>query len=128
MKLNYFLFWLPMPFLGILNGTIREFIIKQFTDDFTAHQLSAITLIVMILAFGLLIRKKLDLQIRSDAIYCSVTWVVLTLIFEFGAGYFVGRQSIQTMLHDYYLWEGRLWPIVIIFTGMVPFILLKLEI
>lgn len=126
MALRYFLFWLPMPLLGVLNGTVREFVIKDYVNDFTAHQLSAFTLIVLILAYGLLIRKKLALHTRSDAAFCSITWVVLTLLFEFGFGYFVGHHSFQTMLLEYYIWEGKLWPVVIIFTGLVPFILRKL--
>lgn len=125
--LRYFLFWLPMPFLGMLNGMFREFVIKQFTDDFIAHQVSAITLIILILTYGLMIRKKLALQMRADAVFCSITWVLLTLFFEFGFGYFVGHLTFRDMLQDYYLWEGRLWPIVIIFTGFVPFMLLKLN-
>jgi hypothetical protein len=126
MALRYFLFWLPMPFLGVLNGTLRELVLKQYLHEVTAQHVSAFTLIVLILAYGLFIRKKLALHSRSDAAYCSVTWVALTLLFEFGFGYFVGHHSFQTMLLDYYIWEGKLWPVVIIFTGLVPFILRKL--
>jgi len=115
-----------MPLLGIVNGSVREFLLKNYFEDAIANRVSVFSLIILIFIYGLVIRKKINIDSGSDAFKCSIIWIGLTLCFEFGFGHFVFDKSYDTLLADYNVLEGRLWPLVLIFTGLMPFILRKL--
>jgi len=51
--------------------------------------------------------------------------VVLTLLFEFGLGRALGR-PMETLLADYNILRGRLWPLVLITELVGPWIALRL--
>jgi hypothetical protein len=123
--LRYILFWLPMPLLGILNGSLRELVIKNYFDEHVAHRISVITLIILLFGYGQVIRKRLDIISQADAISCGLIWIMLTICFEFGFGHFVFDIPYETLLADYNVLEGRLWPLVLFFAGLLPFILRK---
>jgi ABC-type uncharacterized transport system permease subunit len=125
--LRYILFWLPMPVLGILNGSLRELFLKSYFEEHIAQRASVFTLIVLIFIYGLVIRKKVNLISLSDAIICSISWLLLTICFEFGFGHFVFDIPYEKLLADYNILEGRLWPLVLFFTGLMPFILRRLN-
>jgi hypothetical protein len=116
-----------MPILGILNGTLREFLLKNYYQEHIAQRASVFTLIVFIFIYGLLVRKRLDLISLQDAFACSVIWIALTIGFEFGFGHFVFHVPYEELLANYNMLEGRLWPLVLFFTGLLPFILRKLN-
>ena len=115
-----------MPLLGIVNGSVREFLLKNYFGDEIANRVSVFSLIILIFIYGLVVRKKINIVSRLDAVSCSMIWIVLTLCFEFGFGHFVFDKSFETLLADYNVLEGRLWPLVLIFTGLLPFIVRKL--
>jgi hypothetical protein len=114
-----------MPVLGILNGSFREVVLNNFLVEHTAHRVSAMTLIILLFGYGQIIRKRLEVFSREDAVMCGLIWISLTISFEFVFGYFVFDVPYETLLADYNLMEGRLWPLVIFFTGLLPFILRK---
>lgn len=123
--LRYFLFWLPMPLLGILNGSLRELVISSYFVEQVAHRISVITLIILLFGYGQLISKWLNILSRKEAFTCGAIWIVLTLYFEFGFGHFVFDIPYERLLADYNMLQGRLWPLVLFFTGLLPFILRK---
>ncbi len=48
MILRFLLFWVPMPLIDILNARIREKIFTKIFNDFICHQLSTLTLTILI--------------------------------------------------------------------------------
>jgi hypothetical protein len=48
---KHILWWFAFPFVGILNGTLRELTYKNFVGDLPAHQISTATGIVF---FGII--------------------------------------------------------------------------
>jgi hypothetical protein len=48
---KHILWWLTFPFVGILNGVLREATYKKFTGDLLAHQISTVTGIIF---FGII--------------------------------------------------------------------------
>lgn len=124
--IRYFLWWLPMPVLGVINGTGRQVLLKMFFDDQVANRVSVFTLIILLFTYGLLIKNKLQITSKVNAIICSAIWVLLTLAFEFGFGLYVFHTPMEKLLADYNLAQGRLWPLILFFTGLLPFILRKL--
>jgi hypothetical protein len=53
-------------------------------------------------------------------------WLVLTVAFEFGFGRARGC-SWELLLHDYNLFAGRLWLLVLLMVLCAPYLALKLR-
>jgi hypothetical protein len=47
-------------------------------------------------------------------------WVLLILAFEFLAGHYLFHNSWSSLLADYNVFRGRIWPLVLITTLVAP--------
>ncbi len=126
MLLRKFMFWLPMIFIAVFNGAVREFTYKTYTGDLAAHQISTFVLIVLFSVYVWFIWKNLKITTFQNAVKTGIFWVLLTVIFEFSLGY-AGGNSFQKMLQDYNFFEGRLWGIFLICFALVPLFIFKLK-
>jgi hypothetical protein len=120
------LWWLPLPAIGMLNGMFRGFLLNRIFPDFVAHQFSSLLMIVWILLYIEAVYGKLNYQKSSDAWLTGLTWVVLTVAFEFILGYFILGSSVQSMLAEYNLLEGRFWVLVLVSILVSPILYFKL--
>ncbi|HET6512129.1 MAG TPA: hypothetical protein VFH43_08055 [Candidatus Kapabacteria bacterium] len=122
------LIWLGFFILAMINGTIREFGIKRLIGEPWAHHLSALTAIVLFGAYGWLMREKLDLRSVTDAISIGVFWFILTILAEtFIVGRLMGRHSWREILANYDILSGNLWPLVVLWVGILPYVIYKLR-
>ena len=119
------LYWLPMPFLGVINGTFRQFVLLDHVDDLAAHQLSAFTLILLLAVYIRIIIRRSGIRTTKGAWVTGAVWLGLTVLFEFGLGYFVSHLTLEQMLADYNVLEGRLWPLVLLSVLTLPVILFR---
>lgn len=117
------LYWLPMSILGVANGIIRGLVYSEAAGEPFAHQISAVSLVFLLLVYGLLIRKKLVLKNTQDGIYHGLMWTGLTILFEFVLGYWVFQQPLEVVLENYNIARGQWWPFVLLFIFFLPFIL-----
>ncbi|UII34660.1 hypothetical protein LVD17_12660 [Fulvivirga ulvae] len=117
------IYWLPMPVLGMINGIIRGAVYGESLGEPLAHQVSAITLMVILLIYGVVIHHKLDLIGTQDAFLHGVVWVSLTVLFEFILGLWIFRQPVSTVLYNYNMAEGQWWPLVLLFVFFLSFLL-----
>jgi hypothetical protein len=115
-----FIFWLPLPFIGTLNGIFRGLVIQEFMSEAHAKQISSLLLVVLLAIYAYLAVPKLKLKEISEAWLVGLTWMFLTVLFEFGLGIFVSGISFNQLLSEYKLWEGRLWSLVIITILILP--------
>lgn len=122
-----FLYWLPMPVFGMLNGFLRVFGLMEIFNERTAGQLSVLTLITILAVYIYVVSHKVYSTIGQAWVTGSV-WLLLTVCFEFALGYFVSKLSFQEMLADYDITRGRLWPLVLIGLLMLPPLCLRLRI
>lgn len=49
-------------------------------------------------------------------------WTTLTVAFEFIFGHYVDRKSWSELAANYAIWNGRLWPLVLLSLILAPFI------
>ena len=56
-----------------------------------------------------------------------MTWIVLTVIFEFALGRYVVGDPWGTLLHDYDLLDGRVWGLFVLWVGIAPYVFYRLE-
>jgi len=126
MYTKYFLAWLPMILIGIANGILREILMTDRLGDELAHQLSTITLLMLLGFYMWYVVLKIKFRSSRQSWIAGVMWLILTVLFEFGLGYFSG-QSIPELLNAYNIFEGRLWIIIPLWVGVAPRILFSLK-
>lgn len=122
----HILWWFAFPFLGILNGTIRELTYKKFVGDLPAHQISTITGIVFFGIIFYLIFRKWKIESIKYAFIVGFVWLFLTIFFEFGFGHYIMGNPWQKLFHDYNLTEGRVWSLFLVWVTIAPFIFYKI--
>ena len=108
----WFASWLVLPVLGVVNGVLRERLLRDRVGERTAHQISTGTLIAAMAGATWAIERRWPLTDRADAAGIGVAWAAMTVGFEFGFGHYVVRQSWSELLEDYDLRHGRLWALV----------------
>lgn len=118
--LKYVLAWFLMMVLAIINGTLREKTYGQRLSELRAHQLS--TLIACVLFFALIAYLSATWGYASvqQAWWVGLTWVAMTLVFEFCFGHWVAGHSWQRLFHDYNLFAGRVWLFVPVVVAVSP--------
>lgn len=127
MKWKYFLAWLPGIVIAIGNGLLRLFVFQSFLGELEAHQLSAVSFILLFGTYVWLILPWLKLSSTAEAIRVGVFWLTITILFEFIFGHFVMRHPWEMLLHDYNFLEGRLWVMVLFWTSISPYLLFRLK-
>lgn len=123
--LTYALWWLPMIVLAVLNGTTRDLGYKKYVGEIPAHQVSTVSLLILLAIYiGWVIRKHPPSS-AAQAIYIGLLWLALTLAFEFGLGLARGH-SMSHLLKDYNILKGRIWVLVPLWTAIAPYMFYKL--
>jgi hypothetical protein len=117
--------WLALVVVAIINGALREAVYKPSVGDLAAHQISTLTGIFL---FGLLIwgmSRLWPIQSAGQAWGIGFIWLGMTICFEFLFGHYVMGHSWSTLFHDYNVFEGRLWILVLLWTVSAPYVFFR---
>lgn len=120
MILRYILAWIPMIFIGIINGIVRESTYGKYLDELRAHQVSTIT---GVLLFGFYIwglTRLWSIESPAQALTIGFIWLGLTVVFEFTFGHYIAGHSWSRLLSDYNILAGRVWIVVLIWIAIAP--------
>jgi hypothetical protein len=104
--------WAGILVLAILNGGLREGVITPAWGPTTGHVLSTLLLIGAILAVTVLTIRWIGPGSTIRAVWLGFLWMGLTLAFEFLAGRYVFGATWESLLADYNMLAGRIWPLV----------------
>ncbi len=126
MYTKYFLAWMPMVLIGIANGILREILMTDRLGDEPAHQISTVTLFVFLGLYIWYMLPKAGIRSSRQSWIAGMIWLILTVLFEFGLGFFSG-QPILELLNAYNIFEGRLWIIIPLWVGVAPRLFLSLN-
>ena len=122
----YTLLWLGLPVLAILNAVIREKVYKNTLGELTSHQVSSITLMILLGVYTWLFNLVWQLESDGQALIIGLIWLLLTVAFEFVFGHFVMKHSWARLFHDYNILEGRVWLLVLVWTLLAPLAVYRL--
>jgi len=111
--------WGGMALLGVANGVSRALYEKRLGER-PAHQVSSVTLAAAVLSYASAVERRWPLPTTGAAARVGLAWVGLTVAFEFGFGRYVAKQSWRTLVADYDMARGRLWPLVLAAVGAAP--------
>jgi hypothetical protein len=123
--LRYFLAWFPMLLIAFANGWLREALLRPRLGEDLARPLSTVLLLLFFLCYIALFTRRFRVPAAGTALKGGALWMLLTLAFEFGIGWYSGL-SWETMLGEYRLDEGRLWVLVPLTVGLAPYAFYRL--
>lgn len=126
MYMKYFLCWFGMMVLAVINGALRDFTYKKSIGTLAAHQLSTITLLVLLALYFWIVFRLLPLPSSETAWTVGIMWFLLTLIFEFGIGKFVSHKTWSELLHAYNLFAGQVWLFIPLWVLVAPYFYFRL--
>ena len=112
--------WLGGVGIGVGNGIIREATYGRHLSETAAHQVSTVTAISGFAGYFAVLQRLWPLRSAAEARTVGLTWMVLTIAFEFTFGRLVAKQSWRTLLADYNLARGRTWPLVLVWIATGP--------
>jgi hypothetical protein len=124
---KYVLAWIPMVFIAIANGAIREGWYGKHLSELQAHQVSTAS---GVLLFGIYIWILLRFWrpvSGGQALTIGLLWLGMTVAFEFLFGRYVMKRSWSELLHDYNLFAGRVWLVVLVWVTLAPYLLYRLQ-
>jgi len=116
-----------MVLLAILNGTLREKLYGPRVPELLAHQLSTVSLMVLLAVYLWLLTGFLGIESAGQALAIGMLWLALTAVFEFLFGHLVMRHTWQALLRDYNLARGRIWPLILLWTAAAPYVFYRLR-
>ena len=115
--------WFLFMILAIINGAIRNELYKPKVGDLTAHQISTIIFITLIVIVTYFLLRLSNLELSdSEAIIMGAIWIVLTIVFEFIAGHYVFGNPWNKIITDYNILKGRIWSLVLVTTFFAPYL------
>jgi hypothetical protein len=113
--------WVVLAVVMFANGTFRVLVLQPRLGEGLARQVATLSGIAIVLAVAFLFVRRLSDPGPGDLLKVGLLWLVLTLAFEFGMG-LVSGASWETMLADYDLTRGRLWPLALVAILVAPWL------
>lgn len=118
--------WAVILLLAVLNGALREVVLLPKLGAPWGLLLSGALLSALILAAAYLALPWFGTR-QAPLLWCiGLTWVILTLVFEFSLGRWQGK-SWSTLLEAYTFKGGNIWSLVLVVVVVAPVIAAKLR-
>jgi hypothetical protein len=118
--------WLVLLAVAFLNGALRQFAYPSAIGDFAARQVATGVGAVALGAAIWFILRRWPLRRAPQAWATGALWAALTVSFEL-ALVRVGGRPWGDVLAQYALWEGSLWPLLILWVLAAPAALSALQ-
>ena len=122
---RYVLAWVPMVAIAVVNGTLRQAWYGRHLSELRAHQVSTLTALLLLGLYMRWVIRRWPPRSTAQALGIGGLWLVLTLAFEFLFGHYVAGHSWTRLAADYDLLAGRLWPLVLLWVAMAPYLLAR---
>jgi hypothetical protein len=127
MILKYTIAWIPMVFIAIANGAIRQLGYGRLLGELSAHQLSCLTGILLFLLYTWCLSRYWPLESSRQALTIGLIWLILTIAFEFLFMHYGAKVPWPKLLQNYNIIEGRLWVLVLVAVWMAPYLVSRIR-
>lgn len=112
--------WCVLLVIASINGALREIVLIPRTGDVVGRIISTLLLSALITILAWATISWIGPRTTDQAWLVGVGWVLLTLAFEFLAGHYLFHNPWSSLLADYNVLRGRIWPLVLITTLVAP--------
>lgn len=120
MILRSILIWVVVLLMAVLNGVVREGLIRPQVGEQIGRIISTVMLCAVICLVTWFSITWIKPGTTQQALFTGILWVVLTLAFEFLAGHYLFHKPWSELLADYNLLQGRIWVLVLITNLLAP--------
>jgi hypothetical protein len=120
MLLRALAIWCGLLMVAFVNGAVRVIWLMPTLGDSAAHLLSALILSTVVIVVTWRAIAWLQPHSANDALLIGDEWVLLTIAFEFLAGYYLFGASWDALLAQYDVSRGEMWVLVLITMLMAP--------
>lgn len=120
--------WLLLLVLAFAGAALRETVLAPKIGAATAHFVGTFVVVALFLAaIALTVEWIVPTLDARRLLQLGATWTVMTIAFEFGFGRFVMGHSWNRLWHDYNVFAGRVWILVLLTTLLGPGLLGRLQ-
>jgi hypothetical protein len=123
---RYLQAWFTMLGVAMVNGGLRDMTYGKQLPALLANQLSCLTGIVLLGVVMYLYVRHWSLSSARQAIKIGLFWMALTVAFEFLFFHYVGGRSWAVLLESYDVASGQLWPLVLLWVFIAPYLFYRL--
>ena len=127
MIVKYTFAWFGIVILAIINGAIRELTYKPFVGNLAAHQISTVTLLILFAVYLWGVSERWKIGSAKEAWIIGFLWLAMTVAFEFLFGHYVSGQPWSALLHDYNVFAGRVWVVILVAAFVGPYWVYRLN-
>jgi hypothetical protein len=120
MNREYFFGWFGLLVIAMVNGFLREFFYTPYVGELLDHQISVVIGITLFAFFIWFLETRWPLTSSRQAWMIGSIWLLMTVSFEFLFFHYVRGVSWNILLHDYNVFEGRVWILVLIWVTIGP--------
>jgi hypothetical protein len=118
------LIWLSIIPLAILNGAFREVFLIPWLGESYVQPISGLLLLLLLFIISFIFIPRIGKGEQKTYWKIGILWVVLTIAFETIFGLATGMTFVE-LLKAYDITTGNLWLIIVIFTGIMPWLVAK---
>ena len=125
--LVYFIGWIGLVILAILNGILRNNVYGPHMREIFAHQISTLSLLILFGIYIWIFTGICRIGSSRQALLIGFIWLLMTILFEFIFGHFVVGHPWTKLLQDYNLLKGRIWILVLFWTTVAPYVFYRIR-
>ena len=120
------LIWLTIIPLAILNGGLRIHILEPMLGEKIANPISCFILCCLIFLVTYIFLHRLGRGTVMQYIMMGLLWILFTIVFETALSLFMGLK-FKEIINSYNIAAGNFWLLVVIFIGIVPLLVSKIQ-
>lgn len=113
--------WFVILALAVANGLFREKVLIPNLGAVPGMILSGALLSCLVVAVATVCLPWLGARSRRHLLLTGLSWLLLTLMFEFSFGLLRG-QTLSELLQAYTFSGGNIWPVVLLVTALSPWL------
>jgi hypothetical protein len=113
--------WLVLAGLMVCNGVLRVGILSKVLPPRLSEIVSALLGVVIVISASRSFLRGERPQTMDEVYRVAGLWLILTLVFETSVGV-LGGLTWRELIAAYAVWDGAVWPLVLISVVAAPFI------
>jgi hypothetical protein len=114
--------WLVMLVAAVANGALRDLTYGKLLPALVANQISCLIGIVLLGMVIHLYARRSPFVSAREAWLTGLLWMMLTVAFEFLFFHYVAGHPWETLLANYDVMSGHLWPMILLWVWVAPYL------
>ena len=119
---RYLLAWFTMMAVVMANGVLRDMTYGKLHHGLLANGFYCLSSIILLGVVMYLYLRHWSLNSEPQALYLGSFWMMQTMIFKFLFSHYVGGHSWKELLANYDIAHGHLWPLVLLWVLIAPYL------